>query len=49
MMILSARILLSRLEVAVVEAGNAGDAGDDAGNGVDDDAGLELAGITGPL
>ena len=46
MMILSARILLSRLEVAVVEAG---DAGGDAGNGVDDDAGLELAGITGPL
>ena len=48
-MILSARILLSRLEVAVVDAGDAGVAGDDAGNGVEGDAGLELAGITGPL
>ena len=48
-MILSARILLSRLEVAVVDAGDAGDAGDDAGIGVEDDAGLELSGITGPL
>ena len=46
MVILSARILLSRLEVAVVDAG---DAGDDAGIGVEDDAGLDLAGITGPL